>query len=339
MSKIKHSARGSALALPVNADRRRLLQGAAASLAGAALGGMLAPLGNAAHAQGTDKKLRIGFQKYGNFVVLKARGTLEKKLASQGVTVQWLEFPAGPQLLEGLNAGAVDVGTVGETPPIFAQAGGVDFVYIGNEPPAPRGEAIVVAQDSPIHSVAQLRGKKVALNRGSNVHYLLVKALQQAGLTYADIVPVYLTPADARAAFVKGSIDAWVIWDPYLAAIEHQANARTLVNGDGLVRNTQYYVASRKFASAQPQVLHALLDEINNVDNWARDNVPEVAALLSPLVGLDTATLEVALKRAGYGVQPITEATLAYQQQIADTFSELKLIPGKLTVADARWKA
>jgi len=338
MSKIKHSALDSARLLPADAGRRRLLQGAAAGLAGAALGGVLAPLGNAAHAQGTDKRLRIGFQKYGNFVVLKARGTQEKKLASQGVTVQWLEFPAGPQLLEGLNAGAVDVGTVGETPPIFAQAGGVDFVYIGNEPPAPRGEAIVVAQDSPIRSVAQLRGKKVALNRGSNVHYLLVKALQQAGLTYTDIQPVYLTPADGRAAFVQGSVDAWVIWDPYLAAIEHQANARTLVNGDGLVRNTQYYVASRKFASAQPQVLHALLDEINNVDGWARDNVSEVAALLSPLVGLDTATLEVALKRAGYGVQPVTDTTLAYQQQIADTFSALKLIPGKLTVADARWK-
>lgn len=335
MSKNRHCVTASS----PNAARRRLLQRAAAGIAGAALGGVLAPLGStAAHAQGTEKKLRIGFQKYGNFVVLKARGTLEKKLASQGVGVQWLEFPAGPQLLEGLNAGAVDVGTVGETPPIFAQAGGVDFVYIGNEPPAPHGEAIVVPKDSPIRSVAQLRGRKVALNKGSNVHYLLVKALQQAGLTYSDIQPVYLTPADGRAAFVQGSIDAWVIWDPYLAAVERQANARTLVNGDGLVRNTQYYVAARKFASAQPQALTALLDEIDSVDSWARDNIPAVAGLLSPLVGLDAATLAVALERAGYGVQPITDVTLDYQQQIADTFSALKLIPGKLTVADARWK-
>ena len=320
--------------------RRRLLQRAGASLAGAALGGVLAPFASsAAHAQGTGTRLRIGFQKYGNFVVLKARGTLEKRLASQGVTVQWLEFPAGPQLLEGLNAGAVDVGSVGETPPVFAQAGGVDFVYIGNEQPAPRGEAIVVAKNSPIRSVTQLRGKKVALNKGSNVHFLLVKALQQAGLSYADIQPVYLTPADARAAFVQGSVDAWVIWDPYLAAIERQANVRTLANGDGLVRNTQYYVAGRQFANAQSQVLHTLLDEVNGVDSWARDNVAQMAAQLSPLVGLDAATLEVALKRTGYGVEPITDATLAYQQQIADTFSALKLIPGKLTVADARWKA
>ncbi|KVW71907.1 sulfonate ABC transporter substrate-binding protein [Burkholderia ubonensis] len=318
---------------PADARRRRLLHGAAAGLAGFAL----APLaGTLAHAQGHGARLRIGFQKYGNFVVLKARGTLEKRLASHGVAVEWLEFPAGPQLLEGLNAGAIDVGTVGETPPIFAQAAGVDFVYIGSEPPAPRGEAIVVPSDSPIRSVAQLRGKKVALNKGSNVHYLLVKALEHAGLAYADIQPVYLTPADARAAFVQRNVDAWVIWDPYLAAAERQLNARAIANGEGLVRNTQYYLAARKYAAAQPQVLRALLDEVDAVDRWARDHVPDVAAQLSPLVGLDAPTLEVALKRAGYGVQPITNATLAYQQSIADAFSTLKLIPARVTVANAR---
>ncbi|KWE56881.1 ABC transporter substrate-binding protein [Burkholderia ubonensis] len=318
---------------PADARRRRLLHGAAAGLAGFAL----APLAGApAYAQGHGARLRIGFQKYGNFVVLKARGTLEKRLASQRVAVEWLEFPAGPQLLEGLNAGAIDVGTVGETPPIFAQAAGVDFVDIGSEPPAPRGEAIVVPSDSPIRSVAQLRGKKVALNKGSNVHYLLVKALEHAGLAYADIQPVYLTPADARAAFVQRNVDAWVIWDPYLAAAERQLNARAIANGEGLVRNTQYFLAARKYAAAQPQVLRALLDEVDAVDRWARNHVPDVAAQLSPLVGLDAPTLEVALKRAGYGVQPITDATLAYQQSIADAFSTLKLIPARVTVANAR---
>jgi sulfonate transport system substrate-binding protein len=234
--------------------RRTLLKTAAAGAAAFAASTLLPS--QRAHAQTNGTVLRIGFQKYGNFVVLKAQGTLEKRLAVQGATVQWLEFPAGPQLLEGLNAGAVDVGTVGETPPIFAQAAGVDFAYIGNEPPAPKGEAIVVQHDSPIRSVADLRGKKVGLNRGSNVHYLLVKALQHAGLSYSDIQPVFLTPADARAAFVQNSIDAWVIWDPYLAAAERQANARVLTTGEGLVRNTQYYVAAKKFADRQPQLLN-----------------------------------------------------------------------------------
>jgi sulfonate transport system substrate-binding protein len=331
---------GEAPSRPAIPSRRRALLKLAALGAGASgtwAGGAALLTSQAASAADEPKTFRIGYQKYGNFVVLKARGTLEKRLAAQGVTVQWLEFPAGPQLLEGLNAGAVDAGTVGETPPIFAQAAGVDFVYVGNEPPAPQGEAIVVPHDSAIRSVAELRGKKVALNKGSNVHYLLVEALEKAGLSYADIQPVYLAPADARAAFVQGSIDAWVIWDPYLAAIERQANARTIANGAGLVRNTQYYLVTRKFASAQPQLVHALLDELDHVDQWSRDNVPELAKLLSPLVGLDAPTLEVALKRTGYGVQPITPATLAYQQQIADTFTGLKLIPKKLVVTDARW--
>jgi len=336
MASQEHPVRHAQLA---DASRRTLLKaaGALALGTGAALSGGALLASRPAQAQDNARTLRIGFQKYGNFVVLKARGTLEKELAAHGFGVQWLEFPAGPQLLEGLNAGAVDVGTVGETPPIFAQAAGVDFVYIANEPPAPKGEALVVPHDSPIRSVADLRGKKVALNRGSNVHFLLVKALQRAGLAYTDIQPVFLTPADARAAFVQRSVDAWVIWDPYLAAIERQANARVLTNGEGLVRNTQYYVATRKFAEAQPQALHVLLDELNQVDEWGRNHIPAVSAQLSPLVGLDAATIELALARAGYGVQPITDATLAYQQQIADTFTDLKLIPKKLTVADARW--
>jgi sulfonate transport system substrate-binding protein len=328
-------------------SRRMLLKATGAVATGLAGGAVTASIGAAAAlsrsqpaaAQGGATIFRIGYQKYGTFLTLKARGTLDKRLAAHGTTVQWLEFAAGPQLLEGLNAGAVDVGTVGETPPIFAQAGGVDFVYIGSEPPAPRSEAIVVGHDSPIRSVADLRGKKVALNKGSNVHYLLVKALERAKLSHTDIQPVYLAPADARAAFVQGSVDAWAIWDPYLAAVQRQAQARVIANGEGLVRNTQYYLAARKFASAQPQLLHTLLEELDDVDQWSRDHVPEVAKLLSPQVGLDAATLESALKRAGFGVQPITDETIAYQQRIADTFSDLKLIPKKLAVTDARWNA
>ncbi|EIP84702.1 hypothetical protein A33K_18557 [Burkholderia humptydooensis MSMB43] len=208
--------------------RRSLLKAAGAAALAAPLLGSLAALSasGAAHAQRSAKTLRIGYQKYGNFVVLKARGSLEKRLADQHVSVQWIEFPGGPQLLEGLNAGAIDVGTVGETPPVFALAGGVDFVYVGSEPPAPQGEAIVVPHDSPIRAVADLRGRKIALNKGSNVHYLLVNALQRAKVDYRDVTPVYLAPADARAAFAQRGVDAWVIWDPYLAAIERQANAR-----------------------------------------------------------------------------------------------------------------
>jgi sulfonate transport system substrate-binding protein len=319
---------------PRESARRRWLKGAA--LVAAALG---VGYGQAAYAQGPVKTLRIGYQKYGALVLLRARGTLEKRLANQGVTVSWLEFPAGPQLLEGLNAGAIDFGTVGETPPIFAQAAGVDFLYVGNEPPAPASEAIVAPHGSPIKSVADLRGRKVALNKGSNVHYLLVRALKHAGLEYADIHPVYLAPADARAALTQGSVDAWAIWDPYFAAIEKQTGARVIVDGTGLVDNTQFYLASRRFAAAQPQLVHAVLEELAQADAWGKANPAAVARELAPLVGLDAATVELAARRASYGAAPVREQTLAAQQTIADTFSELKLIPKQIAVKDAQWLA
>ena len=165
---------------------------------------------------GQDKVVRIGFQKYGKLVLLKSKGTLEDKLTAAGYRVVWTEFPSGPPLLEALNVGAIDFGNAGEAPPIFAQAAGAPLQYVAYEPPAPRGEAILVPKDSKLNSVADLRGKKVALNKGSNVHYLLVKALEKAGIKYSEIEPVFLAPADARAAFESGAVDAWVIWDPYL---------------------------------------------------------------------------------------------------------------------------
>src|SRR4051794_8808424 len=145
-----------------------------------------------------EKVIRIGYQKYGTLILLKAKGSLEAKLKPLGYRVAWAEFPAGPPLLEALNAGAIDFGSVGETPPIFAQAAtGARLTYVAHEPPAPRGEAILVPKDSPIRTVADLKGKKVALNKGSNVHYLLVRALEQAGVGYNEIQPVFLPPARA----------------------------------------------------------------------------------------------------------------------------------------------
>ncbi|MFM0201482.1 sulfonate ABC transporter substrate-binding protein [Paraburkholderia fungorum] len=324
------------------ARRRSLLKVAAGLGAGVALRGFGAAgvtLAASGAARAQDRKvLSIGYQKYGNFIVLKARGTLEKRLAPLGFSVQWLEFPAGPQLLEGVNANAVDIGVVGETPPVFAQAGGVNFVYIAAEPDAPRGEALIVPKDSPIRSIAELRGKKVAVTKGSNAHYLLVKALEHGKVGYNEIQPAYLVPADARAAFANGSVDAWSIWDPYLAAAERQLGARVLTNGENLVRNVEYYVARRSFATEHADAVHAVLAELQQLDGWAEHNVAAVAAQLAPLTGLDTGTLELALGRTGYGVLPVDPGRFAYQQQIADALYEIRLIPKKLVVTDARWQ-
>jgi len=289
--------------------------------------------------QAQAETLRIGYQKYGTLVLLKANGALEKRLAAKGIDVKWTEFPGGPQLLEGLNVGSVDFGTTGETPPVFAQAAGADLLYVAFEPPAPTSEAILVPKDSPIKSVAELKGKKVVLNKGSNVHYLLVRALEEAGLKYSDIQPVYLPPADARAAFERGSVDAWVIWDPFQAAAEQQLQARTLVDGKGLVSNHQFYLATRPYAEQHPEVIEALVEEIRAIGEWVKANNERTVAQVAPLLGLSADITRLAVQRQSYGAQLITPEVVEAQQKIADTFTALKLIPKPLNISEVIWHA
>ena len=288
---------------------------------------------------GQDKVVRIGFQKYGKLVLLKGHGTLESKLKPLGYTVTWTEFPSGPPLLEALNVGSIDFGIAGETPPIFAQAAGAPLVYLAYDPPAPQGEAILVPKDSPLTSVADLRGKKVALNKGSNVHYLLVKALEKAGLKYTDIQTVFLAPADALAAFTRGAVDAWVIWDPYEAAAEASTGARILTDGTGLVANHQFYFSSKTFLADNGKAVDAVLDALNEADDWTKNHIDEVAAQLSPSVGLPASVLASSLKRESYGIRPVSDEVIASQQRIADTFVALGLLPKPIAVSDLQRKS
>ena len=313
-------------------SRRTTLGLLFAAVAGVMASGM--PATAQAQAKG-EVQVRIGYQKYGTLTLLKGRGTLEKRLAEQGVGVKWTEFPAGPVLLEGLNVGSIDFGTVGEAPPIFAQAAGANLVYVGNEPASPASEAIVVPKGSSLRTLADLKGKKIALNKGSNVHYLLLKALEKAGVAYADIQPVFLPPADARAAFERGSVDAWAIWDPFLAAAEKQLGARVLADGKGLVANYQFYLASRTYAEKNPEILRIVLEEVARVDDWGRNNPDEVATILSAQTGLSKDVVALAASRYAYGVKPVSVDVIASQQRVADAFSSLKLIPKPIIVKDA----
>ena len=281
-----------------------------------------------------SRTLRIGNQK-GWLSILKARGTLEKRLAPLGVNVTWTEFNAGPVQLEALNVGAIDFGDVGEAPPIFAQAAGAPLVYVGATALRPKLEALIVPKGSTVQNVRELKGKKIALNKGSNVHYFLVKLLEKNGLKYSDIQPVFLAPADARAAFEKGAVDAWVIWDPFLASAQKTLEARLLVDATGVANNRNYYFSSRNFASQNPDVLKIAIEEISLIDTWISKNKPAAAAELSSILGLDKSITELFVGRAGYGTTFITSEILAEQQTIADTFFELKLIPKKLNLLHA----
>lgn len=307
--------------------RRRVLATGVASAA--LLGGS-----TALFAQAPTRVLRVGHQK-GWLSILKGRGTLEKRLAPLGVSVTWTEFNAGPVQLEALNIGSIDFGDVGEAPPIFAQAAGAPLVYAGATVPRPKLEAVIVPKGSPIKSVADLKGKRVALNKGSNVHHFLVKLLEKNGLKYGDVQTVFLAPPDARAAFEKGAIDAWVIWDPFLAAAQKTLDAQLLVDASGVVHNRAYYFTSREFATKNSDVLKIAIDEINAIDTWISKNKAAAAGELSAVLGLDRGITELFLDRAAYGTGPVTREILAEQQAIADTFFELKLIPKKLNLLHA----
>ena len=279
--------------------------------------------------------LNIGFQKYGVLPILKERGTLETVLKQQGVNVKWVEFPAGPQLLEGLNVGSVSFGEAGEAPPIFAQAANSNLVYVVNQPEAPKAEALIVQKDSNIQSVQDLKGKRIALNKGSNVHYLLLKVLEANNLKLSDIEVVYLPPSDARAAFERGAVDAWVIWDPFFAAAEHQIGSRVIATGENIVSNHQFYLADRKFAEANPQIIDAVVNELNLTTEWVSSHQDEAAKLLEKPTGLAFDVLKTSISRMGFGVKPLTPEVAQKQQQVADAFYGQQLIPAKLNIQSA----
>lgn len=282
-----------------------------------------------------EETVRIGYQKYGALLLLKQSGTLEAALRNQGISIEWREFPGGPQLLEALNVGAIDFGTTGEAPPIFAQAAGAPLIYVGVDQASPHSEAILVAKDSPIRTVADLKGRKVALNKGSNVHYLLVRALEEAGLTYSDIEPVYLAPADARAAFERGAVDAWAIWDPYFAAAVAGTGAHVLADGGNLVSNHEFYLATRSFNQDHHALLDSLFAVLRAVEADARNTPRESARKLSPATGIPVPILETAFSRMGYDEAPLTPEVVAEQQRIADSFYKLHLIPKPIAISDA----
>jgi len=299
----------------------------------------IAALSWSAAGHAADPAVRVGYQKAGLLAVLKAQGSLEKKLAPLGFKVEWKEFPAGPQLLEALNAGGIDFGYTGAPPAVFAQAARANFVYVGAEPGGKTNEALFVPEKSSIRSVADLRGKRIALQKGSSSNYLLVQLLKKHGLSLQDIQPIYLPPADARAAFESGNVDAWVVWDPYYALAQKALKVRTIADYEGVPTPFNFYEAANGFVKAQPQIVNAILEQLRTTGLWVVKNPGETAALLAPAVGLDVQVVEAWLKRVPYGATPVTPEVVAVQQQVADLFHEQKLIPTAVKVKDNVWQA
>ena len=297
-------------------------------------------LGLTAQAQTVPKEVRIGWQKGTAIQVLaRKQQVIEARLKTLGVeSVKWVEFQFGPPMLEALGAGAVDVGAVGDTPPIFAQAGGSNLVYAAATPSSEH--AVLVPQNSPIKTLQDLKGKKVAFGKGSSAHNVAIKALAVAGLGLKDIEAVYLTPADATAAFNGGKIDAWVVWDPYYAIAQERYNARVIADtSDKRLTSSAYYMANRDFATKYPQVLAAVIDEVSKLTVKAGKNLDELAAVATEATGIDAKVWLTVFKRGSFTMSPVTDAHIAQQQQLADNFQALGIIPKKINVRDIVWHA
>lgn len=291
----------------------------------------------AAQTAAAPKELRIGYQKNGLLLIAKQQGRLEQRFKPLGIEVKWVEFSFGPPLLEALNVGSIDYGTTGDAPPIFAQAAKANLVYVAAQEAAGSGAAILVPPNSPIQSLADLKGKKIGFAKASSAHNLTIAALEKAGIGYNEITPLYLPPADARAAFERGSLDAWTIWDPYFAIAEKQPGVRILALSRGIVAQNSYFLANGDFTRKHPQVVAVVNEELAKIAKWAEGHRDDVAAVQAAATGLDLESWKRAIARSEFAIGPLTPSVIAEQQRIADRFHKLGLIPNPISVKDIVW--
>ncbi len=284
------------------------------------------------------KTLAIGYQKSSlNLLVARQQQLFEQQFP--GVQVAWKEFPAGPQMLEALAVGAIDFGAVGNTPPVFAQAAGKDLKYIGYEVVPQNAQALLIPADSSIRTLADLKGKRIAVQKGSSAHELLAKVLQKAGLSWQDIQPIWLPPADARAAFDKQSIDAWSIWEPYLSAAELDAKAKVLIDGQAFARTYSFYIANPQFIEQHPGATEKILQSLNTADQWVLQHQQQALKIYQQSTGLKQniaqRVIDKRLKPSPiYSLEP---EVVQAQQEIADLFQQVKLIPKSIQVSQVVW--
>lgn len=278
----------------------------------------------------------IGYQKGNTLNILKEHGNLDKALSEKGYKVEWKVFPTGTVLLEALNTNNIDFGHASDGNAVFMQAGGHPLNYVASESPYPEGVALVVKADSEIQSVNDLKGKTIGVTKGGNQHYLLLVALEKAGIAPNEVnIKFYKDAAEGLAAFTKGEFDVYGTWDPYLAIVENTVKTRTIVNGSGNSENRTFYFATKDLLDKKPEVVTTILQELQNADAWANENKQEISKILSTELGLDVAPLQKANDRRTFGVQQMDEAIIASQQKLADKFVDAGLLEAKINIKDA----
>jgi sulfonate transport system substrate-binding protein len=301
------------------------------------LGAALAMPAIARSARAATTRLSIGYQKIGQLLVLKGQQTLAARLGKEGVEVSWHEFPSGPPLMEALNAGALDFGYAGDSPPIFALAAAADIVFVAYQPTPGDSEAVLVRKGGPVQTLADLKGKRLAFVKGSSAHYVTLKVLQAAGLTYADITPVHLQPSDAAAAFRQGAIDAWSIWDPYYAIAQQDPQAQVLTTGVGVSPSNSFFLAGRGYAAANPAIISIVVEEITKATTYIGQHQDELARLMAEVTGIPEPIERIAAARGSYDTAFMDDKAVTQEQAIADLYYANHLIPRAIRVRDAVW--
>ena len=282
------------------------------------------------------KTLQIGFQKSSlGLLVTREQKFLEQEFPN--TKIEWREFPAGPQMLEALAVGAVDFGAVGNIPPIFAQAANKDLGYAAYEVYPSSSLGLVLPNDSKIKDLSELKGKRIALQKGSSAHEFVTKVLQKAGLTWQDIQPIWLPPADARAAFDKGSVDAWAVWDPYLSAVELTSKVKVLIDGSAFPKTYSYFISNPKFTTAHPEATKKVIQSLNNADTWILNNQKLAVDLFAKNTGLSQEIAQHSFDRRSKPspIRTLNAEIIESQQKIADLFFAEKLIPKQIKIQDA----
>ena len=284
------------------------------------------------------KTLNIGYQKAAlKLIVAKKNRNFEQ--AFPGVKVEWKEFPAGPQTLEALNAGSIDFGYTGDTPVIFALSGNKPIHYLAYEINSKNAHSLLLAKDSSIKTLQDLKGKRIALMKGSSAHYFLAQILNKANLTWQDIQPIWLTPADGRAALDKKSIDAWAIWDPYSSAAQLKGENRVLIDASAFPPAYSFYLSSPKFLNEHAEAAHKIVQTLNETDTWIQAHPNEAIKILAESTGLDEAVARKVFENRLSSVQAklVDGTTIQEQQKIADLFANLKLIPKSVALKEHVW--
>lgn len=281
--------------------------------------------------------LRVGVHANNpTLLVLSQNGLLEERLAKIGGIVEWVKIAAGARTVEYIGANLIQIGGTGLTPPIAAQAKGVPVVYIAASDARAVG-GIYVRKDSAIRTVADLAGKTVSLGVGSWLQALLATALDQAGLTWNDIVPLDLTEPESRQALLAGDIDAWVSG----GGLRDGANEiRAIANTGDLVTNPSVFFARRDFAEANPQVIEAAASALQETDLWIAQNPAAAAAILARVAGgpLNAAEWETHIAQRPWGIRQVDDTFVSDQQKSADLFFRFGLLPRKVDIRDAVYR-